>query len=272
MTRRATSWSLGLVASLACGAMLAAPGAAAADGTRVVDRSGHPITVRWSNPRGTKGARTLSVSARTDTDDGVLVVRAASRSRPEVAWRGVYRLFQFGHRSVPRAYGAAVAPDACESGWCTKAQFTAAGVMFAMTGDLPPDVTVTVAAQAGEVVVTSWLPGSLRSAAGTFTRVTAGSATSVGVSMPVVPGPGAEVFIRAAAPGGTGGSVAIALLPCDAGGTGSATLSGAARPVPLACDTARTAVAIARGRTSWALDGTVAGAAAYRDRLLVVGL
>lgn len=79
-----------------------------------------------------------------------------------------------------------------------------------------------------------------------------------------------EVDRSVSATGGSQGSVAIAVPPCDVIGAGVATLSGGAQGVqPVACPSSALA-ALATRRTTWDLSGALAGASALRTRLLVL--
>lgn len=78
-----------------------------------------------------------------------------------------------------------------------------------------------------------------------------------------------EVDRSVRAAGGPGGSIAIAVPPCDVGG-GVATLSGGDRGAqPVVCPSSAVS-GLATKRTTWSLDGALAGTTNVTTRLLVL--
>jgi hypothetical protein len=70
--------------------------------------------------------------------------------------------------------------------------------------------------------------------------------------------------------GGSYGSFASALLPCDLSGTGSAIFTGGSRPWRMSCDYVTSMVDASQGRTTWRVTGDVTGASWATGVLIVV--
>ena len=78
------------------------------------------------------------------------------------------------------------------------------------------------------------------------------------------------------APGGSRGSFAVAVAPCDIAGTGTLQLSGGSAPVSVSCPPLGAGVPLdfstAKRKTMWHLRGTVVGVSSFRERLVVFSL
>jgi hypothetical protein len=85
----------------------------------------------------------------------------------------------------------------------------------------------------------------------------------------MVDGAGAGADLGVSAPGPAGGSLALAVPGCEQAGAGMITLAGGEQSQTALCPTYSVG-AVARHKTTWRLTGAVAGATAYKTRLLVV--
>jgi hypothetical protein len=182
-------------------------------------------------------------------------------------------LVELGEDGAPlQTYGAVGAHDLCLSPVVTcdsragssSLQF---GISFSVgKSSSPVHIRMVVALEGTRVrashVEIGW---KARKRLGGFSRVTTGGTgvRTVGTSLEALP--------TATLPGGRGGSIAVAVPPCDQVGAGIVTLTGAKAASTTACPTGPFAAA-AVGVTRWSMAGTAAGMSTYRTRLLVFDL
>jgi hypothetical protein len=180
--------------------------------------------------------------------------------------------------SAPHTYGRAGRRDVCADPvtTCTVSRDGASLSflsVFVVAGDEETEshVRYWVAAQGAQVRVRETLVGWTRTTAGTARRVSDGGADGLGLAGGPEPAKRTGVLLRATAGGGTRGSIAVAVPPCDVAGAGPAVLAGPGVTDPQACPTGAFA-AVTRRAGPWTLTGPSAGASSSGTRLLVLDL
>lgn len=210
---------------------------------------------------------------------GSVATRLDARGRPLTVNPGI--ITSFNEHREPTAYASRNAVSTCAAGACETGSTPIATATVTAEDEGPSSTpTVVVVAHAQAIRWTFTSKGyRLRRARPAFRYVTGRAATSVGVDYV---GMGAEAYLGGATlPGGPNGSLAVAAAPCSTSGSGvvsrgagRVTLTGGRADVRHTCPADDGWLgAEAHGRTTWRLDGTVAGDQDFRGaRLMVVDL
>ena len=156
---------------------------------------------------------------------------------------------------------------------CSPCSTPLASQTVVVSRSLPPGYHIFLGASGATV--------STRLGRGVRTRHYAGYASTEGDTQRIDTAAGQDAdqtaveagqFTSAALPRLSGPSLVLASVPCDAAGSGTATLRGGSRPVAMDCADTYLIDASASRATTWSLSGAVTGLSGLRTRLVGIVL